>query len=243
MEAVGGLLEAVSPDEPHGVVRPAVGVLTEPVDRNDSRVLQTSGNPGFLQEPVAAVRVIGVIVEDALECDLAVELDIARDKNGTKPTMSVGSQNVEPLAIRPRCGRGITGGRIELAVCSDFRGSPINQAQGGIDGGIAEHSKRLVSGAVSAHGGQALLGAPAVLLDVQVGERLDYVPLSFFQIAARDKVGSQRARFVANPRLKAGNELNLIYQAILQRQQSEKEIALSTDDGHRRGLLIDRKRR
>ena len=50
--AVDGLLEAVAPDEPHGVVRPAVGVGAQAVDRHDAGVLQPAGDLGLEQEPL-----------------------------------------------------------------------------------------------------------------------------------------------------------------------------------------------
>ena len=52
MEAVDGLLEAFPLDEPHGVVRPAVGEVAQAVDRDDARVLQPAGDLGLEDEAV-----------------------------------------------------------------------------------------------------------------------------------------------------------------------------------------------
>ena len=85
VEAVDGLLEAVAPDEPHGVKGAAVGVAPEPVDRDDPRVLQPAGDLGLEQEACAAVRVVGVLVEDLLEGDLAVQLAVEGHEDRPQP--------------------------------------------------------------------------------------------------------------------------------------------------------------
>ena len=61
VEALDGLLEAVALDEPHGVIGAAVGVGAQAVDRHDARVLQSAGDLGLGDEPLAADRVVGVL--------------------------------------------------------------------------------------------------------------------------------------------------------------------------------------
>ena len=58
------VLQGLTADEPHRVVRPAVAVGSEGVDRDDPRVLQVARDLGLEQEPLAAGRVVGVVVED-----------------------------------------------------------------------------------------------------------------------------------------------------------------------------------
>src|SRR5262249_12914247 len=58
VEALDDLLEGVPFDKAHGVVRSAVGVLAEAVDRDDARVLQPSRNLRLQDEAAAFVLVI-----------------------------------------------------------------------------------------------------------------------------------------------------------------------------------------
>ena len=81
VERGDGVLEAVAPDEPHGVVRPAVVVGAQAVDRDDPGVLQPAGDLGLDEEPGPAGRVVGVAVVDLLEGDLAVQLLVEGDED------------------------------------------------------------------------------------------------------------------------------------------------------------------
>ena len=109
VEAVGGLLEAVPLDEPHGVERAAVGVGPQAVDRDDARVLQAAGDLGLEQEAGPAGRVVGVLVEDLLERHLAVELGVEGDEDGAQAAPGVGPQDAEPLAVGGGGAHGVAG--------------------------------------------------------------------------------------------------------------------------------------
>ena len=50
MKAVNRLFQAVSLDEAHCVVRPAVAVRSEPINRHDSGMLKPAGDFGLQQE-------------------------------------------------------------------------------------------------------------------------------------------------------------------------------------------------
>ena len=104
MESLDRLLEAVAPDEPHRVVRPAAVVSPQAVDRDDAGVLQPAGDLSLEHEAPAAVRVVGVAGEDLLERDLAVELGVEGDEDGAQAAGGMGPQDAEPLAT----GVGIT---------------------------------------------------------------------------------------------------------------------------------------
>ena len=99
VEAGDGVLEAVAADEPHRVVGPAVAVAAQAVDRDDPRVLEAAGDLGLEDEPGAAGGVVGVVVEDLLERDLAVQLGVERDEDRAQPAAGVGPQDAEPLAV------------------------------------------------------------------------------------------------------------------------------------------------
>ena len=84
----------------------------EAVDRDDSRVLESAGHFGFQEKPRPTDRIIGVLVEDLLERDLAVKLAVQRDEDSAQTTLGVGSQDAESLSIgRGRadavCGGGV----------------------------------------------------------------------------------------------------------------------------------------
>ena len=98
VEPLDRLLEAVAADEPHGVERPAVGVVAQAVDRHDPRVLQPAGDLGLQQEPRAALGVVGVPVLDLLQRHLAVQLLVARDVDLAQPAPGVRPEDAEPLA-------------------------------------------------------------------------------------------------------------------------------------------------
>ncbi len=110
VEGLDGLLEAVALDEPHGVVRPPALVAPQAVHGYDAGVLQPAGDLGLDEEPGAADRVVGVGVEDLLECDLAVELDVERDEDGAEAAPGMGPQDPEPLALAD-IRAGAEGGR------------------------------------------------------------------------------------------------------------------------------------
>ena len=62
-------------------------------------MLQPAGDLGLEQEPLAADRVVGVLVEDLLERDLAVQLGVERDEDGAQAAPGVRPQDAEPLAV------------------------------------------------------------------------------------------------------------------------------------------------
>src|SRR5262249_25584865 len=98
VEPVDGLLEAVAPDEPHGVVRPTALVDAQAVDGDDPRVFQPAGDLGLEQKATATLRVVGVAREDLLQGDLAVELGIEGDEDRTQASRGMGPEDAESPA-------------------------------------------------------------------------------------------------------------------------------------------------
>ena len=84
MEGVDGLLETVSLDEPHGIIRPAIAVRPQPVDRHNAGVFEPAGDLGFADEAVPTGLIIGVRVVDLLECHLAMQLAVERHEDGAQ---------------------------------------------------------------------------------------------------------------------------------------------------------------
>ena len=102
VEVLDRLLEAVALDEPHGVVRAAAAVGAQAVDRHDAGVLQPAGDLGLQHEPLAADRVVGVLLEDLLERHLAVQLGVERHEHLAQPAPRMRPEQAEPLAIAGR---------------------------------------------------------------------------------------------------------------------------------------------
>ena len=121
VEPLDRLLEAVALDEPHRVVRPAAGVGAQAVDRDDAGVLQPAGDLGLDQEPLAADRVVGVMVEDLLERHLAVQLAIQRHEHGAQAAPGMGPQDAEPLAVGGSRADGIAAGAVGVVVVGRAR--------------------------------------------------------------------------------------------------------------------------
>ena len=105
VEPVEGLLHALAADEPHGVVRAAVGVATQAVNGDDSRVFEVAGHLGLDQEPEPALVMVGVLALDLLEGDLAVQLLVAGDEHLPQPSLGVESQDAIAQARNVRVGR------------------------------------------------------------------------------------------------------------------------------------------
>ena len=118
-------LQAVSANEPHRVIGPAVLVLSQPVDRDDPGVLQAAGHLGLEHEPLAVLGVVGMALEDLLEGDLAMQLLIvsprrrrparlphAVGRSGTAPASSFGrAGDCAPRSLRLRPGATSSGRR------------------------------------------------------------------------------------------------------------------------------------
>jgi hypothetical protein len=167
VEAVDGVLEAVAPDEPHGVERPAAAVGPEPVDGDDPRVLQVAGDPGLQEEPLAADGVVGVAALDLLQRDLAVQLLVQRDEHLAEPPLGVRSEDPEPRGggrgARRKRGGGVgrDGGRV--------RGEAV---EGGGQRGVAEAVRPPAGGLAGGEGGESAGGVAPVPVEVLGGQCL-----------------------------------------------------------------------
>ena len=62
-------------------------------------MFQPAGDLGLEHETRAAGGVVGVVVEDLLERDLAVELGVERHEDRAQAPSSVRPQDAEPLAV------------------------------------------------------------------------------------------------------------------------------------------------
>ena len=62
-------------------------------------MFQPAGDLGLDEEPGAAGGVVGVVVEDLLEGDLAVQLGVERHEDRPQPAAGMGPEDAEPLAV------------------------------------------------------------------------------------------------------------------------------------------------
>ena len=139
VEALDRLLEAVAADEPHGVVGAAVAVGAQAVDRDDPGMLQPAGDLGLQQEPLAADRVVGVVVEDLLERHLAVQLGVERDEDGAQAAPGVRPEDAEPLAVGGGRADGVAAGAVGVVIGRRVEPAPEpTWAEGRLDLGVAE---------------------------------------------------------------------------------------------------------
>ena len=79
-----------------------------------------------------------------------------------------------------------------------------------------------------------------MLLQVQPDHRLDHAALVGIEGAAVDEVIGQRPVFLERPGLKPGDELDLVDQPILQRQQAEEQVAVRARVVHASSLRESR---
>ena len=187
-------------------------------------VLQPAGDLGLEQEPLAAGRVVGVVVEDLLERDLAVQLAVERHEHRPQPAPGVRPQDAEPLAVAGRRADGVGGRAVGIAVLG--RAVPGgHMAERRLDIRVAEPGQALARRLAGRHGGQALLDV-AVLLEVQGDQRLEAGAGVGVQVTPGDEVVGQAPGLVARPGLEGGDELALVDQPVLKREQSEEEMAV-----------------
>ena len=79
-----------------------------------------------------------------------------------------------------------------------------------------------------------------MLLEVPRDESLDRNSVVAVEVAAGDEMIGHRPGLVAGPGLEGGDELALVDQAVLQREQAEEEIAVGA--GHVRDPAQSRER-
>ena len=166
-----GLPQAITPDEPHGVIRPSVAVGAQTVDRYNAGMLQAAGDLGLHQEPLAAHRVVGVVFENLLQRHLAVQFAIERHEDGPSPPRAWGrrTRNRWPSADAEMTKSGLRSASSSIKPESSWAMVPLERR--GTQGG-----EQLSGRAAGWDRGEALLGIAAVLLQVQGHHRLDCGP-------------------------------------------------------------------
>src|SRR5262249_27651853 len=102
-EVLDGLLEALAPDESHGVIGASIAVCAQTIDRDDAWVLESPGDLGLEDKSLAAGRVVGMLLEDLLERHLAMQLDIESGEDLAQSAARMRPQQAESLAFAGDC--------------------------------------------------------------------------------------------------------------------------------------------
>src|SRR5262249_3546269 len=102
VEALDGFMQALSANEAHGVVGPAIVVHTQAVDGDNARMLQLSRDLPLAHKPRPAVRIVDTALLDLLEGDLALQPPVQRYRHFSQPATRMTSQT---LVARHACGR------------------------------------------------------------------------------------------------------------------------------------------
>ena len=110
------------------------------------------------------------------------------------------------------------------------RFGPVGLEPGDGDGqlGVAQGRELLACRTTGGDGSQALLGVAAVLLDVHGRHRLDRGTAVGVQTTLLGQVVGQWPRLVARPGLERRDELSLIDEPDLKRDQPEQEMVFGT---------------
>ncbi len=90
--------EAVSFDEPHGVIGTPLTINAQTIDRYDTGVFQPAGNLGFEQKACPALWLVGMLDANLLVRNLAVQLDVLGDEDLAQPASIVKPQNPKSRA-------------------------------------------------------------------------------------------------------------------------------------------------
>ena len=102
MEAGDRLPERLAAHQPHGVIRPALAIAAQTVNRDDARMLQPAGDLRLAHEASPAVRVVGMPVLDLLEGHLAMQLLVPSHEDLAQPAPRVRPQDLVAAPVKTR---------------------------------------------------------------------------------------------------------------------------------------------
>ncbi len=167
-----------------------------------------------------------------------MQLLVQGHEDGAQATFGVGAKHAESLAFGRRGADGIAGGAVGLAVGRARRRSRAEMGQGALDVVVADLGQALAGRAAGLDGGQALLSRAAVLLDMPLDKGLDGGSVLGVEVAAGGEVVRHGARLIASPGAEGGDESVLIDQTVLEREESEKEVAVDGNRVHEWETLV-----
>ena len=192
--------------------------MTQPIDRDDAGMFQPPGDLGLDQEASPARRVVGVVVEDLLEGDLAVQLAVEGHIDGAEAALGVRPEDAEPLALEGRRADDLAGRLVRVI----HLGGRPDQRHGHGQVGITQGFELLSSRGAGCEGGEGFFRVAAVKLEMLIGHRDEERPTLLVDCPAIDEDLGQGPALGPGPRREGGDQLVLVDQAILQREQPEK---------------------
>ena len=172
--------------------------------------------------------VVGVVVEDLLERDLAVQLGIERHENRAEAPARVRPEHAESLAVAGGRSDGIRRRAVAIAAIGQGTCRP-NMAESRLNIGVADPRQALLRRFAGGDGGEALVDVAAVGFQMKRGQPLEQRPAGSREIASTFQVIGQAPGFVERPGLERRNELDLVDDTVLEREeQSEEEMAIGS---------------
>jgi hypothetical protein len=162
-------------------------------------VFESAGDLGLEEEPLAADRVVGMMVEDLLEGHFAMQLAVERHEDGPQTAAGMWPKHAEPLAVAGGRADGV-GRRAVILVILRRAVSRGDMAERRVDLRVAHLGQAFTSGAAGRDRGQALLGVAAMFLNMQGHHRLDGGTAIGVRAAPVGQVIGQRPGLVAGPR-------------------------------------------
>ncbi len=203
-------------------------------------MLQSAGDLGLQEEAGAAVGVVGVVVEDLLQRDLAMQLGVECHEDGAEAAPGVGPEHAEPQAVGGGGADGVAGGAVvgigPAVMGRGLRGAEVTED--GLDLGVVQSGQALAGGGPGGDGGQALLGVVAVLHEMTAHQGIDGGAVVGVQVAPAGQVLGQAPRPVESPRLEGSDQLRLVDQSHLEGDEAEEEMAVG-GVGHAAAPVVD----
>ncbi len=90
-------VQADAADEAHRVVQAAVGRGPQAVHGYNARMFEAAGDFRFEEEPLSRNRVVGLLVFDAFQGDVAIQLRVVRTVNHAEPAAGMKVLDPEPI--------------------------------------------------------------------------------------------------------------------------------------------------
>ena len=100
VEIADRILKAIAGDEPHRVIRRAIGMLVQPIHGHDAGVFEAARHLGFEQEPGSDGRIACVTRLDLFQYHLAIEFAIDRHGDLPHPAFRQRANDAEPRDFR-----------------------------------------------------------------------------------------------------------------------------------------------
>jgi hypothetical protein len=111
VEAPDRVTQRPALDEAHGVTRPAFGVLPQAMHRHNAGVLQLRRDLGFKKESPLALGIVPMVLLDALQGHLAVQLLVLGQVDFTQATAGVEPQWAVTVGLAERPSFRLAGGQ------------------------------------------------------------------------------------------------------------------------------------